>query len=118
MLPLLGVPARAGAFRWLTELAMRPFGEWDMLLAPSFHKWLLLASAAPSFLLVSLFFANKRMRPIVGGFALGAAALMAQLGFSSETLFALGKFGLWIFCGLNALVCIWVARFALDAKKS
>jgi serine protease len=118
VLPVLGVPARAGAFRWLCELAMRPFGEWDMLLAPGLHKWLVLASAAPSFLLVSLFFANKRLRPIVGGFALGTAALMTQIGFSSEALFPLGKLGLWIFCGLNAAVCLWLARFALDAKKT
>ena len=117
-LPVLGIPARAGALRWLTELAMRPFGEWDLLLSPSLHKWLLLASAAPTFLLVSLFFSNKRMRPIVGGIALGSAALMAQLGFSGETLFALGKFGLWAFCGLNAAVCLWLARFSLDTKKS
>ena len=46
-LPLLGIPARAGALRWITEFAMKPFGEWDILLAPGAHKWLFLASAAP-----------------------------------------------------------------------
>jgi len=117
-LPLTGLPARLGGMRWISELAMRPLGEWDLFLSPSIHKWLPLASAAPAFLLVTLFFNSKKLRPFVGGFALGTAALMAQIGFSGETLFALGKVGLWIFCALNALVCLWVARFTLDAKKS
>lgn len=117
-LPLLGVPARLGPMRWVAELAMRPFGEWDLLLSPGLHQWLLFASAAPAFLLTTLFFNNKALRPFVGGFALGAAALSVQLGLSGETWFALGPFALRIFCALNAALLLWVARFALDAKKA
>jgi serine protease len=117
-LPLLGVPARLGALRWVPEILMRPFGEWDLLLAPGLHRWLPLASAAPAFLLTTLFFNHKRLRPFVGGFALGTAALMVQLGFSGETWFALGPFALKIFCGVNAALALWVARFTLDAKKA
>jgi serine protease len=117
-LPLLGVPARLGALRWVADLAMRPFGEWDLLLAPSFHKWLLFASVAPAFLLTTFFFNNKRLRPFVGGFALGTGALLVQLGISGETLFALGGFGLRIFCAANVIACLWVARMSLDAKRS
>jgi serine protease len=117
-LPLTGVPARAGALRPLAELLMRPFGEWDMLLSLNVHKWLPLASAAPLFLLVTLFFNNKRLRPFVGGFALGTAALMVQIGISGETFFALGGVGLKIFCVLNAAIAAWIARFTLDSKKS
>jgi serine protease len=117
-LPLLGLPARLGALRPFAEIAMRPFGEWDLMLSPGMHKWLLLASAAPAFLLTTLFFNNKLLRPFVGGFALGAAALAVQMGFSGETWFALGPFGLRLFCALNAALCLWVARFALDAKKA
>jgi hypothetical protein len=40
------------------------------------------------------------------------------MGFSGETWFALGPFGLRLFCALNAALCLWVARFALDAKKA
>ncbi len=117
-LPLLGVPARLGGLRWVADLAMRPFGEWDLLLAPSFHKWLLFASVAPAFLLTTFFFNNKRLRPFVGGFAIGTGALLVQLGISGETLFALGGFGLRIFCAVNVIACLWVARMSLDAKRS
>ncbi|MDB4937321.1 MAG: Protease [Labilithrix sp.] len=117
-LPALGVPARLGGMRWIAELAMKPFGEWDLLLAPGMHKWLLLASAAPAFLLTTFFFNNKRLRPFVGGVALGSAALLAQMGISGETFFALGSFGLRVFCAANIAALLWLARMSLDAKRS
>jgi hypothetical protein len=104
--------------RWITELAMKPFGEWDLLFAPGLHKWLFLASAAPAFLLTTFFFNNKTLRPFVGGLALGSAALLVQLGVSGESFFALGSFGLRVFCLLNVLACLWVARMSLDAKRA
>ncbi len=118
VLPLLGIPARAGEMRFWAELAMKPFGEWTILFAPSLHKWLPLASALPVFALTALFFGSKRLRPIVGGVALGTAALLVQLGISGETFYALGPFMLRIWCAVNALACLWLARLALDAKKS
>ena len=116
-LPLLGIPARLGAMRWVADFAMRPFGEWDLLLAPSMHKWLLFASVAPAFLMTTFFFNNKRMRPFVGGFALGTGALLVQMGISGETFFALGSFGLRLFCAANVIACLWVARMSLDTKR-
>lgn len=117
-LPLLGVPARAGALRWVAELAMKPFGEWDLLLSPGLHKWLLFTSAAPTVALTALLFGSKKLRPFVGGFALGAAALAAQTAFSGEAFFALGGFLRVVWCSASALVCIWLGRMALDAKRS
>ena len=117
-LPLTGVAARLGGLRWFAEFAMRPFGEWDLFFSPGLHKWLLLASAIPTFVMTSLFFSHKKLRPVVGGFALGSAALLLQTAFAGETLFAFGRFGLGLFCALNAAACLWVARLALDAKKA
>jgi serine protease len=117
-LPVLGVPARLGGMRWIAELAMKPFGEWDLLLAPGMHKWLLFASAAPAFLMTTFFFNNKRLRPFVGGVALGSAALLTQMGISGETFFALGSFGLRAFCAANVVALLWLARMTLDAKRS
>jgi serine protease len=116
-LPLLGLPARFGASRWIAELAMKPFGEWDLLLAPGFHKWLLFASAAPAFLMTTFFFNNKRLRPFIGGVALGSAALLTQMGISGETFFALGSFGLRMFCAANVVALLWLARMTLDSKR-
>ena len=118
ILPLLGIPARAGGSRFFAELAMKPFGEWTILFAPSLHKWLPLASALPVFGLTALFFGSKRLRPVVGGVALGTAALLVQMGISGETFYALGPFMLRIWCAVNALACLWLARIALDAKKA
>lgn len=117
-LPLLGIPARAGGMRWLVELAMKPFGEWDLVLSPGLHRWLPLASAIPAFVLTTLFFSHKSLRSVVGGFALGTAALLVQLGISGETLFAMGPFMLRIFAAVNAALCLWIARMALDAKRA
>ncbi|MBX3223133.1 MAG: peptidase S8 [Labilithrix sp.] len=117
-LPLLGIPARAGDMRVFAELAMKPFGEWTILFAPSLHKWLPLASALPVFALTAVLFGSKRMRPALGGIALGTAALLVQMGISGETFYALGPFMLRIWCAVNVLACLWLARLALDAKKA
>ncbi|MCL2778826.1 MAG: S8 family peptidase [Polyangiaceae bacterium] len=117
VLPVFGVPARAGSLRWVTELFIKPVGEWDLLFSAAAHKWLILASAAPTFLLVALFFGSKRLRGAVGGYALGSAALCVQLAMSGEVLFAGGPFMLRVFCAVNAAMCLWVARMTLDAKR-
>jgi serine protease len=117
-LPVLGIPARAGGMRLWTELAMKPFGEWTIVLAPSLHKWLPLASVLPVFGLTAIFFGSKRLRPVVGGVALGTAALLTQMGISGETFYALGPFMLRVWCAVNAVACLWLARLALDSKKA
>jgi serine protease len=118
ILPLLGVPARSGDARFFAELAMKPFGEWTLLFAPNLHKWLPLASALPIFALTALLFGSKTLRPVVGGLALGTAALLVQIGVSGETFYALGSFALRIWCVVNVLACLWIARLSLDAKKA
>lgn len=118
-LPLTGVPARAGALRWVSELAMKPLGEWDLVLgAPGLHKWLPLASALPALGLTLLFFGVRRLRPFAGGVALGSAALLTQLAVSGEAWFAMGPFALRLFAAANVAVCLWLARMSLDAKRS
>ncbi len=114
--PLLGLTSHAGPLRWLVELAMRPLGEWDLLLGAGAHRFMLLASAGPALLGAALFFASKRLRPALGGFALGAAALLAQVAFTADSAFVLGSVGLRIFAVANAAVCVWLARLALDRK--
>jgi serine protease len=117
-LPLLGIPARSGSMRLFAELAMKPFGEWTLVLAPGLHRWLPLASALPIFGLTAILFGSKTVRPLLGGLALGTAALLLQLGVAGETYYALGPFMLRVWCVLNALACMWIARLALDAKKT
>ncbi len=116
VLPVIGGLARAGSMRAAMEMLARPIGEWDMLLGVGLHKYLILASAAPAVALAGALFGVKRLRPFVGGIALGSAALLAQMAFSGETAFAFGMTAMRVWTVANALVCLWIARLALDKK--
>jgi serine protease len=117
--PVLGLAAYAGKLRMALELGMRPLGEWDLvLMGAGVHRWLLLASALPAIVLTMLGFASKRARPFIGGIALGTAALLAQLAWSGDAAFVGGPFLARAYAVVNALVCLWLARMALDAKRA
>jgi hypothetical protein len=60
-------------------------------------------------------FGSRRLRPTIGGVALGTAALLAQLAWSSDAAFVGGAFLGRMWAVSNALVCLWLARLALDA---
>ena len=116
--PLLGLSAHLGSFRWVAELLSRPFGEWDMVLGTGWHRWLLLASALPTMGLTAFLFGAKRLRSTLGGFALGSAALLAQMAVQADVAFPLGGTLLRVFAVANALVCVFIARIALDSKNT
>jgi serine protease len=118
-LPLLGLSARAGAARTLVELIERPFGQWDLVLfGADTHKWLLLSSALPAFALAALGFSSRRIRPIIGGVALGTAALLAQTAWSGDEAFVGGALLLRVWALAHGLICVWLARMALDEKRA
>lgn len=113
--PLLGLASHAGKLRWLVELGMRPVGEWDLIFGAGLHRYLLLASALPTFAFLALLFGVKKLRGVLGGFAVGAAALLAQMFVSADVASFLGS-GLFfrLFCIVNVVVCLWIARISLD----
>jgi serine protease len=116
-LPLTGVLPRLGDARIFGEILMRPFGEWDvLLLGGSLHRWLLLASAGPALLGYALFFGVRSIRPALGGFAIGAAALLTQTALMADVAFPLGSLMLRIFAVANVLTLLWLARTALDRR--
>jgi serine protease len=117
--PLVGLGAHAGRFRTWVELAMRPLGEWDLvLLGAGAHRWLLLASALPAVALTLFGFASRRVRPAIGGVALGTAALLAQMAWSGDVAFVGGPWLARVWAVSNALVCLWLARAALETKRA
>ena len=117
--PITGLLTHAGKLHELVELAMRPLGEWDAILfGASVHRWLLLASALPSIALAAVGFASRRMRPLIGGIALGTAAMLAQMAWSADVAFVGGAALARAWAVANALVCFWIARVALDAKRA
>jgi serine protease len=99
-------------------LAMRPLGEWDLvLLGAGVHKWLLLASALPALALTMVAFTSRRIRPFIGGIALGSAALLAQHLVSGDVAYVGGPMLAKVWLAANGLLCLWLARMALDGKR-
>jgi hypothetical protein len=97
---------------------MRPLGEWDGLLwGAGAHQWLLLASALPTLALAAIGFRSRHLRPLIGGIALGSAALLVQMAWSGDAGFVAGAFLARVWEFANALVCLWLARVALEDKK-
>jgi serine protease len=117
-LPLTALAARAASWRTAADLAMRPLGEWDLLWSVGAHRWLLLASAVPVVVGTMLFFGSKRLRLVVGGLALGTAALCAQLAYSGEAAFVGGAFLMRVWLIVSVLVSLWIARIGLDTKRA
>lgn len=117
-IPVVGLLTHSGKLHDFIELAMRPLGEWDAILfGASLHKWLLLASALPSVALTAIGFASRRIRPLIGGIALGTAALLSQMAWSADVAFVAGPALARAWAVANALVCLWIARVALDGKR-
>jgi serine protease len=116
-LPLTHALPRLGEFRWLGELAMRPFGEWDLIMDAGLHRWLPLANALPVLVLTAVLFGVKRLRPTLGGFALGTAALLTQM-MAGDVATPFGSVLTWVWLVVNVSICLWIARLGLDAKKT
>jgi serine protease len=118
-IPISGLLTHTGKLHDFVELAMRPLGEWDAILfGAGLHRWLLLASALPSIALAALGFASRRLRPLIGGIALGTAALLCQMAYSADVAFVAGEALARAWAAGNALVCLWIARVALDVKRT
>jgi serine protease len=112
----LGLATHAGTLRTLVELAIRPLGEWDVVAyGVGMHRWLLLASALPAFTLAALGFGRSRMRPFIGGVALGTAALLVQMAWSGDVAYVAGAFLVRLWEVANIVVCLWLARVALKS---
>jgi len=117
--PAIGVLGRDGGLRTAAELAMRPLGEWDIVLTGvGLHQWLLLASALPALGLAMLGFRRRGLRPFIGGMALGSGALLLQMIGSADAAFVGGPVLARIWQAASALVCVWLARIALDAPRA
>jgi serine protease len=114
-LPLLGVHI---SNVYLNTILTQPFGTWDTALGLSLHKWLPLANSIPAWLLIGLFFDNKRLRPIIGGVASGSAALMAEIIFSGSVHYAVWSVFAITWLVANIAACVWIADKSLEDKQA
>lgn len=111
------IPLVSTARAWSYGL-VRPFGEWDLAWGVSWHRFLPLANALWVVAAAALFFGVRRLRPLVGGFAVGMAALLVQMAYSADVQFVGGAFVLRLWTLTNALVCLWIARLSLDVREA
>lgn len=112
-LPLTGLLPKLGSLRFLGEMAIRPLGEMDVLVSSNIHQWLPLASALPAVAFLLLGYGVKSLRSQIGGFSIGAAALLTQLLIQND-----GDWGIVFRLVMVANLCLvsWIARVVLDSK--
>ncbi|MCL2449952.1 MAG: S8 family peptidase [Polyangiaceae bacterium] len=113
--PLFGLASSPGWMGAAAQLAMRPLGEWDLVVGGvGLHQAWLLASALPVVGLSAVGFASRRARPFIGGIALGTAALLAQMTWSGDVAFAAGPALGKLWALVNIGLCLWIARVGLE----
>jgi hypothetical protein len=117
-LPFVHALPHLGQSRWIAELLMRPFGEWDVVLDAGFHRWLPLANALPVLVATALLFGVKSLRGALGGFALGSAALLAAMAVQGDVATPFGWLLTKLWLAANVMACMWIARLTLDRKKA
>ncbi len=83
----------------------------------AFHRWLPLANVLPVLGATVIFFGVKRLRPALGGFAAGMAALLCQLTVSLDVVAPLGALPTRLWLVANAALCLWLARVALETDR-
>jgi serine protease len=100
------------------DLAMRPVGDWSVLLGMQLHRWLPFANFGVVLALVGMGFGRKNWRAPIGGFALGTAAYLLATLFTGFHAGPVGRVLQVAWLLANAAACLWVARIGLDRKTS
>lgn len=109
-----GILPRLGMFRVVGELLVRPLGEWDILFGQ--HQYLVLASCIPAALLSVLLIGHGKAKLFVGGFAIGAGALAAQMAWSNDTNFAFGSLLMRLAMVASVGVCAYLTRHVFSKQ--
>lgn len=100
------------------ELAMRPVGDWSILLGVSVHQWLPFANAVVALLFVGVGFSRPALRAPVAGISLGIAAYLLGTLATGYHRGPFGSIAQIVWFAINALVCLWIARIGLDRETS
>ncbi len=101
----------------VVDLLARPVGDLDFFIGASMHRFLPFANALLPFALTALLFGVRGARPAVAGFSAGMAAYLASIAVLGEAVGPFGKTALIVWCALNALACLWIARTNLAETR-
>jgi serine protease len=95
------------------DVLARPMGEWDLLFGTSLHGFLPLCNVLWPFGLSLILLGVRGARPVLAGFATGCAAFLGALALQGGVYSPLGQMGLSAFAGVNAILCLLLARLVL-----
>jgi serine protease len=103
----------------IVDVLARPIADMDLLIGASLHRFLPLATALIPFGLTALCFGVRRLRPAVAGIATGTAAYLVSAMVLGETAGPMGRLLLVVWCAVNVVACLWIARVNLaEAGKA
>jgi ABC-type thiamin/hydroxymethylpyrimidine transport system permease subunit len=89
-----------------------------MLANPFIHQFLPLGSAFLPLVLAATVYANKQLRPMVGGFSIGTAAFLLGTFLTGFHAGPFGWLGMLTWTLANVMVMGVLARLTLDSTKN
>lgn len=101
----------------VVDLLARPIADMDLLVGVSLHRFLPLANVLLPFSFTAVFFGVKRMRPFIGGLATGTAAYLFATVAMNSAAAPFGRLAMIVWCVLNAIACMWIARTNLAETR-
>ena len=99
------------------DLLSRPLGDLDLYVGASLHKLLPLANALVPAVLTAVTFHSKPLRLFTAGIAVGTAAYLGSVAVLAESAAPFGSAALSVWCAVNAIGCMLIARLNLAEAK-
>jgi serine protease len=100
------------------DLLSRPIAEWDLLAGASLHRFLPLATAAIPLALVAMFNGIRGAAPWLAGIAMGTGAYMVSVMALGQWTTPFGGTLTMLWCGFNALVCLYLGALLLRTEQA
>lgn len=99
------------------DLLARPLADMDLMIGVSLHRFLPLANVLVPFAFTAVFFGVKRFRPFIAGLATGTAAYLFATVAMNSAAAPFGRLAMLVWCVLNAIGCMWIARTNLAETR-
>lgn len=115
---LFFAPFLLGRHNPMVDLLARPLPDWDILFGASLHAYLPLGNALLPFSLTLLLFGVRAFRPGLAGLAVGVAAYLVSTAVLGGVHSPMGRFGFALFAGVNAVLCLLLARLVLRERSA
>ncbi|MCA9624224.1 MAG: peptidase S8 [Myxococcales bacterium] len=101
------------------DLVIRPLAEWDLVLVGAgFHRFLPLANALVPLALVAVFNSVRGAGPWLAGLCVGTAGYLASVMVLGQMATPFGSVLTSLWCGVNAMICVYLASLLLKKNAS